>query len=308
MIETTILSIEPCGDLSAVEIEVMTEEIFSVDGVRMDPPDRSGDFHQSLHDNRITHSHNYRKTRTTVYVQSPYSADKLAEQIAIIEADIAATTEASFVSKPSDVQERCVINGDSEKLFYRIDGCPQEVLDALTGSFPDVNVATISLISAPSYHEVTGQHVISTFLWEDDAPGLSMNGMRLISRSRKFCLESAKYYDRLYTFVDGTENYDFIPPSCRILAKSVNTNIQDGLQLPSFFDVYFAGDPDVVESAFSLPKRVGAESTYYGVTVVDGKVARVKQYCYDHAGIFFDWDGTVARAAKDHGVLLPGQE
>ena len=41
-----------------------------------------------------------------------------------------------------------------------------------------------------------------------------------------------------------------------------------------------------------------------GLGLVDGKVKRAKQYCYDSAGAFYDWDGTVVRAAESHGVDL----
>ena len=289
MIETTVLSVEPCGNLVAVELEVKRSAILADAG----PAGRN------------THSQHSRSTRTTVFVEAPYEKHKLDPHIAAIEADMAATQAAHFSKAQPVVQERTFVNGAQERSFYRAEACPAPVTQALQAAFPQVNLDALALISSPAYHDILEQNVISTFLWEDDVPGLVVDGRPLITRSRKFCLESGKSYDRLYTFADGTERYGFLPDSCRVLAKSVNTNVQAGLHLPEFADIYFAGDAEQVQHALGLPPRVGAQSTYYGVTVLDGRVVRAKQYCYDQPSIFFDWDGAVVRAASNHGVVLP---
>lgn len=305
MSEVRIVSTEPCGDLVAVSIEVESDEIFSIEGKRVEAPERKGEFHQGLHGQRITHSHNRRVTKSVVYVEAPFTEQKLAEKLAEVRRDVEATDVKDFACELEPLQERCFVNGKTERDFYRAEACPPGILDTLKERFPSLDLSTLSLISSPSFNEVIRQNVISTFLWEDDVPGLTINGLRLISRSRKFCLEAGKFYDRLYTFPSGSESYPFMPASCKLMARSVNTNIQDGLVLPDFFDLYFSGEHAVVEEAFSLPNRVGAQTTYYGVTVLEGKVVRAKQYCYDRPGIFFDWDGVVYRAAQGHKITPP---
>jgi hypothetical protein len=305
MTSVRIVSTEPCGNLVAVTIEVESDEIFSIEGKRVDVPDRAGMFHKDLHGSRVTHAHNRRTTRDIVYVEAPFSEDKVADRIAAIQADVERTQPADFACEQDALQERCVVNGGAERSFYRAAKCPGHILGAIEQRFPGFDLASLSLVSTPVYHDVLKQNVISTFLWEDDVPGLTIDGLRLIARSRKFCLESGSKYDRLYTFPDGSESFKFLPPSSRLLAKSVNSRIEGPLRMPDITDIYFAGSDHEVQRRFGLPPRTGSERTYYGATIANGDVVRVKQYLYDAPGIFYDWDGTVKRAAEAHGVELP---
>ena len=296
-----IVSQEDIGDLIKVRLKVKSSEIFSVEGTKLDTPDRSSDYHQSLHSGRVTHRHNTYTTDETIYISSPFSQDELDAKVAEIVAVVDNTQVSDFDHNNSDVQERMFIGGGNEKLFYKTTQAPSSVISSFTTAFPTENLSTISLISTPSYHNIVDDNVISTFLWEDDTPQLVIDGVKCIARSRKYIVGLQKKYDRCYTFTAG-ETFSFLPEGCTPLAKSFHTNIDDGLTLPNFYDVYFTGDSTIVEEAFSLPSKVGKETTYYAVTVVEGTVRRAKQYCYDATTAFYDWQATVERSSSNHGV------
>lgn len=288
------------GALTRVKVKVQTDEIFSVDDVRLDTPDRASDYHQSLHTDRVTHKHNRRTTVETLWMENPYSQADLDAKIAELTAHVDATNVEHFAREEPEIQERCFVDGGSEKNFYPIDRAPQSLKDQLAAVFPDVDFSTIALLSTPSYHNVLEQDVITAFLWEWDVPALMEGDVKLITKARKYCMAAGKRYDRCYAFTE--ETFSFIPDDCTIMAKSFHVNVEDGLTLPDFYDVYFSGNADVVEAAFNLPHHVGHENTYYGVTVVDGEVRRAKQYCYDEVTVFSNWDEAMDRIASDHGI------
>lgn len=281
MTDVRVISTERLGSLVAVVVEVEADEVFSVDGPRR-----------------------RRMVRETLYLPYPLSAELLDERVAAIRNDISTPQPPVPVSEPPALQERCFVNGDAQRDFYRADACPQDVIDALLASFPGLDLSRYSLISSPSYNEVIGQDVVSTFMWEDDVPALVVNGIPAICRSRKFCLGAGKWFDRLYLLAEASESSPLLPPSCVLLGKSRNVNAQPGLELPDFYDLYFRGDDAEIQQAFSLPPITGSHKTYYGVTVVDGKVVRAKQYCYDTSSAFSDWDGTARRVRQAHGNVV----
>jgi len=287
-------------DATRVTVKLSTEEIFSIEGVVFSTPERQEAYHQGLHTDRVNHNHNRKQITTTVWVEHPYTDEKLDLLLEPFIQDLNSTAPVDFHKELNHVQERCLVNGSNEKQFYVMEYCPEEVKQALLNSFPEYDLDTIALISSPSNHEVLGEMVISAFLKENDVDCLSHQGTPLVAKARKFCLTSNKYYDRCYGFC--TDDFSFIPDSCEIMAKSFHINVQEGLTLPDFYDVYFSGNDSEVQSAFNLPNIVGNESTYYGVTVVNGAVVRAKQYCYDRVGIFSDWDDAMARRRAEHNI------
>jgi hypothetical protein len=292
-----IISRESIGDLVAVAFEASSAGLYTANGA---PVDESQ--YEALRGARADHASSRSVVRDIVYMRHPFSEPELEEAISKAASRAREWQPSDLLREQALLQEKCFVNGRSEREFYRADACPGHVIGALAGRFPGVDTSAISLISTPSYNEVLGQNVISTFLWEDDVPGLTIDGMKLITRSRKFCLESGGIYDRLYILPDKSDSYKFLPASARLLAKSLNTHAEGGLHLPEFFDVYFGGDDEDMQRHFGLPPKVGAERTYYGATIACGDVVRVKQYCYDAPGAFHDWDGVTRRVARAHGM------
>ena len=249
-----IISREEINDLIKVKLKVKSSEIFSVDNDKLDSPDRSSDYYLNLRANRVTHRHNNRTVEETIWLQTPFSQDELDEKVAGIVADVDKTQVSSFDFKPAQIQERCFVGGANEKNFYTIEQAPQSLKDQLTTAFPSVDLSTIALISTASYHDILKQDVITTFRWEWDTPALMEGDVKLITKARKYCLGVRKSYDRCYAFTD--ETFSFIPETCTIMAKSFHVNIQDGLAMPTFYDVYFSGDATVVQEALLLLSTV----------------------------------------------------
>jgi len=296
---TVIRTVDEGNETKAV-VKIESDEIFSVEGEKLTSPDRSSDYHQNLHTSRIDHNHNKKTIQISVMVPNPYSREKLDALLEGTISEMEAVPPSDFAHERQQIQEKCFVNGSNVKHFYHISNCPDSVKEELLAAFPSYDLTTIALISSSSYHEVTGESVISAFLVEDDVEALTHDDTKLITKCRKFCLTSKKFYDRCYAFCN--ESFDFIPDSCEIMGKSYHINIETGLELPEFYDVYFSGEDAVVQEAFDLPNLVGKESTYYGVTVVDGAVTRAKQYCYDTAGIFSDWKGAIETKKTEHNL------
>jgi len=310
MTSINILSTEDLGENTKVVVELYSAEVFSVNRELVEgSPElvdgyRAEEYHSSLHDNRVEHDHGLRACKTTLWVENPYTLEKL--NIAL-EEQVASLEDISYLDylKPIDgVQEVCIVDG-VERLFYRPSECPSTITDTLVAAFPDVDLANIAMISAPAYHDLVQQTVISVFLVENRyrADGGPSDGdTPLVCICRKYCLEAGKYYDRYYSFITEDDNFSFIPDSCTLLAKSYNTNIQEGLVIPEFYDVYFAGDVEVIESAFNLPHHVGEHRTYYAVTVSNNEVVRAKQYCYDTFTLFSGWHEQIERLKLSHNL------
>lgn len=303
MITVKVLDQSPRGDMTRVVVELESPEFGTVHEEDVGDLEYGSAYHESLHTDRVDHRHNRAKEKVTVFLTGEFTQEKLDAALADSIASMEQMTIEEFVAEPSEVQEVMYVDGADEKKFYRTPQCPSDITNSLVAAFPDVDLSELSLISTPSHHSLLNEDVISTFLWEDDVAELVIDGVKLISRSRKYCMTSQKTYDRCYTFV-GDETFSFLPEGCTALAKSFHINIDDGLELPDFYDVYFTGDAAVVEAAFGLPHKVGKQTTYYAVTVLNGTVERAKQYLYDTPTIFHDWSGTVKRAAANHGVVL----
>jgi hypothetical protein len=297
MTSVAIISRESVGDFVAVTFEVSSSGLYIVKGKPVE-----GSQYEAVRSGYAERASSRSVVRDVIYMREPFSESELEEAIARVASQAQGWQPSDLLQEQAPLQERCFVNGGSGRDFYIAAACPEHVIGALTDRFPGVDTSAISLISTPSYNEVLGQNVISTFLWEDHVPVLTIDGMKLVTRSRKFCLESGGIYDRLYLLPEKSDSYKFLPASARLLAKSVNTHAEGGLRLPEFFDVYFGGDDKDVQRHFGLPPKVGAERTYYGATVAGGDVVRVKQYCYDAPGVFHDWDGAIRRVAQAHGI------
>lgn len=306
MTSINILETEDQGDVTKIRVEITYDEIFSVDRERLEAPERVdgyavGDWHTLLHTNRIEHNHDIRVSKTTLWVENPYTEEKYNLAIKPYVDAFESFDHLEMLKPEHEVQETCIVNGQARKHYHRRN-CPSSVTDTLLKSFPDFDLTNIEMISAPAYHEIVQQTVMSAFLRDMDVEAQMDGDTKLVSICRKYCLESGKYYDRCYGFVSEDDTFSFIPDSCTVMAKSYNTNIQEGLTIPDFYDVYFSGDAEVVEAAFDLPHHVGAYRTYYSVTVQNDEVVRAKQYCYDENTLFAEWDKALIRAKQTHNL------
>ena len=295
-----IISTEDLGDMTVIAVKVRSEEKCSVNGQDHAYIQRGTAFHDTLHEDRITHSHNHFAVIEKIKLANPYTQEQLDARIEEIKSNVNSSVYADFERQPAEIQERCLANNGNEKIFYRMEQAPQSLIDQLIGVFPDIDTSIIALISSAAYHEVLQQDVITAFLWEWDVPALMEGNTKLVTKARKYCLGAGKIYDRCYKFSD--ETFDFLPNGVNVMAKSFHVNIQEGLTLPDFYDVYFSGDASTIQTFFNLENAQGNESTYYGATVVNGEVVRAKQYCYDQPTVFSNWDESITRLEKENGI------
>jgi len=301
MTSVTVLEKEDLGTETKVTVLIESSVLFTVNREVVSNVYSVGEFHDSLHTGRVEHDHNFRTYDVTVWIDNPYTIEKLNSALEDQIADIESVTHLDYVMPIHDIQESCIVNG-KEREHYHISKCPEIVSNALIAAYPGYDLTKVAMISAPAYHEILEQTVISVFLKEHYVATPLDGDTPLISICRKYCLESGKYYDRYYGFIPNGETYSFIPDSCALLAKSYNSNIQEGLVVPDFYDVYFSGDPGIVEEAFDLPHNIGSNRTYYGVTVQNNTVIRAKQYCYNERTQFSDWTEAVVRAKIAHNL------
>lgn len=188
------------------------------------------------------------------------------------------------------MSEVYVLNGVSRQVYDPNSNEGQALFSQLTSKFPWVNIHEYFGISSATGHEVLGEPVITCNIHQAMVREIS-SGQNLIA-SRKFCMNSATSFIRLYgLFTD--QKPAWMPPSVKVMCKGVNLpeiNRFFPALADSFHDLYFSGDPDEVEAAFSLPRLRGEYETFYGATVVDGQPVRVKQYLYNEQAGFSDWD------------------
>ncbi|CAB4122431.1 hypothetical protein UFOVP33_6 [uncultured Caudovirales phage] len=189
--------------------------------------------------------------------------------------------------------------GDTTRVMYQADtdgAC--ESFSALVRVFPWAKQEHYFSLSSPAMHDILQEDVITCCLPMRATKALVGDGYAL--SNRKFCMQSQTSFLRLYRMFNGVAP-DWMPPSAKVLFIGENHE-EYGRPFPAlaktFYDLYFMGDCDEIEAAFSLPKRRGAYETLYGVTVVDGKPARVKQYLYDEQAMFSDWDVVYLMHAK----------
>lgn len=195
-------------------------------------------------------------------------------------------------------------SGDTTRTMHTIetDGA-SESISKLVKVFPWVKADDYFSVSTPAFHEVLGEPVITCCL--PLAATQTMVGKEYALGNRKFCMDSKTSFLRLYRVFDG-EVPTWLPPSARVLFIGDN-HAEYGRpfndRASQFHDLYFSGDCAQIEAAFKLPERRGAYETMYGITVLNGQPARVKQYVYDEQGGFSDWDVVWLMHAKRLGKL-----
>jgi hypothetical protein len=187
-------------------------------------------------------------------------------------------------------------SGDNSRTMYSAD-TPEAaaILEDVRGIFPWASLDDAFAISTPVTHEVLGEQVVSTTLVLPVTK--SLVGSQYALSNRKFCLGSQTSFLRVYPL--WTDEYpDFLPEGCNVLFKGENlaeyrrpapSGIED------FYDCYLKGDPATMEQHFGLEQIRGDYETFYGVTVKNNVVVRVKQYVYDEQSIFSDWDAVYIR-------------
>jgi hypothetical protein len=180
----------------------------------------------------------------------------------------------------------------------------EETIAKVKSLFPWFRQEDYFSMSLPAQHEVLDEPVVTCCLPSQATEAITGNQLFALS-ARKFCLNSKTSFFRVYRVFDG-QKPDFLPQSAKALFVGEN---HEEFQRPfnpkvqSFYDLYFSGNPEDVEAFFGLPVNRGKYETYYGVTVVDGKVGRVKQYTFDDQGGFSDWDVIWMAHAKRLGAL-----
>lgn len=187
------------------------------------------------------------------------------------------------------MQEKYYCGGIEKDTFSHADQ-PPELYATLKESFPWVKPEEYFSISTVSFHTILEEDVITCCLPQSQTAVLVGPGAWLTTR--KFCMQSKTSFLRSYELYEG-QRPDWMPSSGKILF--VGNNHQElGRPYPAkastFVDIYFSGDPDDVEKSLDLPVKRGAYETFYGVTAVDGKLVRAKQYCYEDQNTFSDWD------------------
>ena len=164
------------------------------------------------------------------------------------------------------------------------------VLASVQAKFSWANVDGTFSVSTAVTHEVLNEPVI-TFALNKQITNFLVGEMYPLV-TRKFCMTSETSYLKPYElWTEATPSY--LPTSCTPMFKATNVAeynrpAPDGID--SFHDCYFSGDPATVEAHFELPERRGTFDTFYGVTIENGAVARVKQYVYNSSTMFSNWD------------------
>ena len=164
------------------------------------------------------------------------------------------------------------------------------ILATVQESFPWATSTGAFAISTAITHEVLNEPVV-TFTLDRQITKLLIGEQYPLS-ARKFCMTSEKSYLKRYAVWPGAAP-SYLPTGCTALFKADNLveyNRAAPDDIDTFYDCYFKGDPAVVETHFDLPERRGSHDTFYGLTIVDGAVARVKQYVYNSTTMFSNWD------------------
>ena len=192
-------------------------------------------------------------------------------------------------------------SGDAKRQIYANSMQPDELYALLQASFPWVKRGEYFSISTPTFHEVMQEDVMTCCIPQIQARVLLGDDVGL--GARKFCMQSKTSYLRSYRLFDGER--PAWAPECAKMGFITKNHPELGRPFPdvasTFCDVYFWGPEAEIEAHFGLPEKRGAYQTYYGVTVVDGSVARVKQYCYDEQSIFSDWEVALISHCKKIG-------
>lgn len=178
----------------------------------------------------------------------------------------------------------------SRTMFGAFSEEAKPIIEEVKAKFPWFREDECFSISTPAYHEVLQEPVVSACLGMPTT--MALVGKNYVLSNRKFCMDSGTTFLRIYPA--WSDPYpDFLPPGCNVMFKGENHAELGKPYNPladTFYECYFSGDPETVEAHFNLPERRGQYETYYGVTVVNGQPARVKQYVYDEQCKFSDWD------------------
>ena len=180
--------------------------------------------------------------------------------------------------------------GNSREMYDVRSSQAIAVFDQVKTKFPWVTKDDVFAISSAVTHEVLNEPVVSFVLSAAASNALVGENNNLVIR--KFCMTSNKSFIKTYPMWTG-DNPSFLPDGCTALFKGENMvefgrTAPDGLD--NFFDCYFKGDPATVESHFSLSEKRGSYDTFYAITIKDNAVVRTKQYVFDSATRFADWD------------------
>lgn len=164
------------------------------------------------------------------------------------------------------------------------------IFEQVKAIFPWAKLDDCFAISTPVQHEVLDDLVVSMCLGAPVTRALV--GKNYVLSNRKFLLNKAKSFLRVYPAWKG-EAPTWMPAGCTPLFKGENLAeygrpAPEGLE--DFYDCYFRGDPVTVETHFGLNTKRGSYETFYGATVANNEVVRVKQYVYDDQTRFSDWD------------------
>ena len=182
-------------------------------------------------------------------------------------------------------------SGDTEREMFPIEWEEgQAIFKQVQSKFGWAKDTDYFCVSTPAVHEVLNETVISCGVLHDQTKFLV--GDAPVGAARKFCMDSGTSYIRIYKMYIG-DTPSWLPPSAKVLFQSENVE-EYGRPFPAqakqFYDIYLSADPAEMEGLFKLPVRRGKYETYYGVTIVNGQPARVKQYLYDGQTGFSDWD------------------
>ena len=179
--------------------------------------------------------------------------------------------------------------GDNERKVYAYNEQPEYLYDQVKKKFPWVQKSNYISISTPVYHEVLQEPIITCCM----PLSFSRNYFEgdVVLGSRKFCMGSGVSFLRgYYKYEEATP--EWAPNNVEVLfyTKNYEEYKRPSSELAlSFTDYYLSGEPAEVEAFFNLPEKRGAYSTMYGVTVKDGEVLRVKQYCYETKNFWSEW-------------------
>jgi|TARA_R110000765_G_scaffold12239_1_gene37996 hypothetical protein len=297
-----IIETKDKGNDSIVIVKVFLERVDKVEGVSVANIDKSSAYHQTLHDDRIDHSHKTTELTVTLLIDNPVTDTKITSATAYLN-----NTKIPGEENESDTHvERYYVNdGQEERDFYSIGSVPRDIINTLQTDFPSENINDFLWMSSSSYNSVLKENVITAF-HKSNVDGLKnssemqryKNGV--ISHVHKFFMETKRVGTRVYSI--ATENYSCVPDWCETLA--IGEDFEKDQTTPmdfGYLNIYFKGDPNRVEEEFSLERRRGEEATFYAITVnkSSNEVLRVKQYCYDYRTIFSGWELTAARVKKD---------
>jgi hypothetical protein len=194
-------------------------------------------------------------------------------------------------------------SGDIARTAYAHDAQPPELYAQLQEKFPWVKPEQCFSISEPSMHEVLNEPVITCNL--PYPTSAILGGPDAAMAARKFCMDSGTSFLRLYK-LPTEPNPSWMPSQANLML--VGENFEEfgrpfNPLCKTFKDYYFGGNPEVIEAHFNLINRRGSYDTWYGATVVDGQVVRVKQYCYEEQSAFSDWEVAFIGLCKRHNRL-----